>query len=294
MAILYGLHYISGGGAGITELCNSYLKPTGESEVSKLDEVLYKSVMEGYTSMQHVQTKVKPLLKDLITHFMNNVNGLGSFSDVEIQFDAQWEEAYYSKSHKRLRDRTRTCESGFSASTSSDFLEQLANLEVAMPKDVMVAMKNLRLHNLKTLIANLGALSGGGMMNPMAQLQQMGGEQKKDAYAEEAQGALMTASGYEKYIEIKKLLDPDFYQYYDGVGDGGEKFSQELNKMWSICFTGEGNGMAVNKSPMYPMTKKQKGMDGKVQNVQVRVGPSEMMANCLQPLVAALEKRSVG
>jgi len=235
---LYGLHYISGGGAGITELCNSYLKPVGE-EQAKLTDVLYQSVHKGYTSKYHVDKVTMPLIKNLVTHFMNNVNGLGSFHDVTIEFVGKMK----LLENKRVVSSTLECK--FSASTPEEFLETFINYSEAFKHDEVKSLKRVRIHRLRKLVACMNILSGGGQ-NPMAAMmgQLKEGEPKQqDPYADEAK-IMTTMSGFEQQKFLKDLMDPDFYAFYPGSSPAnGEKIKQ----LWAYCFQGEGHGMQASQ-----------------------------------------------
>lgn len=197
LSTLWILSYFSGGGSGITSLCNSYLVGQG-NKISKLDATLMKAWGYGYSNTKHVEKVTKPFLTMLIKHFMNNVNAFGPVTEVEMTFDLK----------DGIFDNPKN--QSMSASSAKGFLESLMGYSL----DIPAGFGQYHWEKLGLLIELLRTLGGGGMMDMMKQIPKPGEDGKpqkvKDPFAKQ-KGEFASLEDFEKRQRLKDVTDPDFY-----------------------------------------------------------------------------------
>jgi len=214
MLALYGIQsYAFGGRTDITALCNSYVQNQGEKgdKPSKIDEVLIASLKEGYATKDECE-KVRPFLKNLILHFMRDINAHGKPRSVKA--------TYTCKFHPLVFESTITAE------TPEAFLEKLVESKTKLvPKSSIWQVKVNNLFRLRTWL--------GAMIQ----------EQDEEFKAPSINGKSV------KDLKKEWNAKPSFYDRHQYLlkyvsEDGG--FTKQL---WDAMKQGQGRDITLNMQP---------------------------------------------
>lgn len=219
---IYMIKQISGGGAGVTELCNSYTKRQG-GKPSKFELILGKVARAGYTSHERVVRETMPFLETFVRHFQNNVNALGSFHNATMKFDCQVDGLKFNDSV--------FIEGG----TADEFLEALATKSQVLDAKYVRMILRSQADSAFTLLQCLQALhaASAGLMAELQQAQQ--GEQPIIPAVEK----FKKMNPFEQKEYLNSLIDKD---YYGGVFNSAQAAAQ-IKQVWSLMWAGHGHAM---------------------------------------------------
>lgn len=237
---LYMIQQMSGGGAGITELCNSYTKRQEAGKGSKFERILGKAAQAGYTSIDRVTKETIPFLETFVRHFQNNVNAFGSFTSATMKFACRV-------------DGLKFNESVFiEGNSAGEFLEALATKSQALSAKHVKMILNSKASNARTLYECLQALAAGDGIMAMFQ----------NATQEQAQAPVVVAfkkkNPFEQREYLNGLIDTDYYASVFGA-----QGAAQLKQFWPMLWIGEGHGMQPNPQILDILVKPSEG--GEVQ-----------------------------